>query len=99
MEQLTQSDHGTFLNTTASAPPALKSWLAAWADVVDTKHNLLLPPSLRGVRADFDVAKLRELPFDDIAEDLHVAMGVRREAASGRDAVLVDHAERTEAHL
>src|SRR6185437_10616647 len=41
---------------------------------------------------------MRERAFEHVAQDLHVAMGVRAEAAAGLHAVLVDHAQRPEAH-
>jgi len=37
--------------------------------------------------------------FEHVADDLHVAMPVGAEALTGRDAVLVDHPERTEPHV
>src|SRR5690606_25593256 len=41
---------------------------------------------------------VRERAFDDVAEDLHVGMAMRRETCAGRDAILVDHAQRPPAH-
>ena len=35
----------------------------------------------------------------DVAKDLHVPVGMSREAAPGGDSILVDHPERTEAHV
>ena len=37
-------------------------------------------------------------PVEHVADDLHVAVAVRREAAARGDAILVDHAQRAEAH-
>src|SRR4051812_14470156 len=42
---------------------------------------------------------MRERAFEHIGDDLHVAMAVRREARPGNHAVLVDHAQGTEAHM
>ena len=42
---------------------------------------------------------VRELAVEHVGEDLHVAVGVRAEALPGGDAVLVDHAQRAEAHV
>ena len=40
-----------------------------------------------------------EPALEDVGEDLHVAVAVRPEAGSGRDAVVVDHAQAAEAHV
>ena len=48
---------------TSRAAPELKAWLSAWADVVDTKPNLLFPVGMRDARVRFDSNALRELPF------------------------------------
>ncbi len=40
-----------------------------------------------------------ERPVEDIGDDLHVAVRVRREAAARRHAVLVDDAQRPEVHV
>src|SRR5262249_53549332 len=37
--------------------------------------------------------------IEHVADDLHVAMAVGAEALAGRHAVLVDHAQRSEAHV
>jgi hypothetical protein len=42
---------------------------------------------------------MRELAVEHVADDLHVAVAVRAEALPGRDPVLVDHAQRAEAHV
>src|SRR5690606_539312 len=41
---------------------------------------------------------VRQRAREHVAEDLHVRVAVRREAGAGGDAVLVDHAQRAEAH-
>jgi hypothetical protein len=42
---------------------------------------------------------VRELAFQQIGEDLHVAVRVHREAHAGRHDVVIDHAQRAEAHV
>ena len=42
---------------------------------------------------------VRELPFEHVADDLHVAVAVRAEAHARLHAVLVDDAQRAEAHV
>src|SRR5664280_223597 len=42
---------------------------------------------------------VRQLAFEHIADDFHIAMAVRAEAASGRDAILVDDAQVAAAHM
>ena len=42
---------------------------------------------------------MRELSFEYVADDLHVAMAVRTEAHAGLHAILVDDAQRSEAHV
>ena len=39
---------------------------------------------------------MRELTFEHITDDFHVAMTVRTEALARRDAVFVEHAQRAE---
>lgn len=59
-------------------------------------------PALRVAGADdFAVTKavaVFKCAVDDIGDDFHIGVAVRREAAARRDAVFIDDAERTEAH-
>src|SRR5690348_6716353 len=42
---------------------------------------------------------MRDRAVEDVGDDLHVAMRVRREALTRRHAVVVDHAQRAKAHV
>src|SRR5258708_27404191 len=39
-----------------------------------------------------------EFARQDVGDDLHVAVGVRRKARAGPDKILIDHTQRAEAH-
>ena len=41
---------------------------------------------------------VRELALEDIGQDLHVGVAVRREAPARGDAIFIDHAQRAESH-
>ena len=41
---------------------------------------------------------MAKLSLENIRDDLHVAMAMRAETAAGLDAVVVNHAQRAEAH-
>ena len=60
-------------------------------------HHLHVAGADHRSRAEAVLVLQRAL--EDIGNDLHVAMAMRREAAAGRDAVLVDHAQRAETHV
>ena len=42
---------------------------------------------------------VREPAVEHVGQDLHVAMAVRTEALAGRDAIVVEHAQRAKAHV
>src|SRR5262245_63468936 len=46
-----------------------------------------------------EAVAMLELAVEDPGEDLHVAMAVGAEPATGLDPVIVDHAERAESHV
>src|SRR5262245_15614649 len=50
-------------------------------------------------RAVAEAVAVLERALEDVGHDLHVAVAVRAEALPGLDAVLVDHAQRAEAHV
>jgi len=37
--------------------------------------------------------------FQDIGDDFHIAMGMRRESLAGLDSVFIDHAQMAEVHV
>src|ERR1019366_5523884 len=45
------------------------------------------------------VVLVLQLPFDHVGDDLHVPVGMRPETAAARNAIVVDHAQGTEAHV
>jgi hypothetical protein len=50
-------------------------------------------------RAVAERIAVREAALEHVADDLHVAMAVGAESLPGLDAILVDHAQRAEAHV
>ncbi|MCY1365470.1 hypothetical protein D9M69_523160 [compost metagenome] len=50
-------------------------------------------------RAAAHAVLVRDRAVQHVRDDLHVAVSVRPEAAAGGDAVVVDHAQRAEAHV
>src|ERR1700730_4191560 len=44
------------------------------------------------------VVAMFELSLEDVGDDFHIAVAMCSKAATGLDAVLVDHAQRTETH-
>src|SRR5262249_2626737 len=49
--------------------------------------------------AGADAVLVLQRPFQNIGDDLHIAVSVGIEAAAGAYAIFVDHAQRTEAHV
>jgi hypothetical protein len=60
-------------------------------------HALHVARADRGTRAG-GIA-VRQLAFQHVADDLHVAVAVRAEARARHHAVLVDHPQRAELHV
>ena len=50
-------------------------------------------------RAGAEAVAMLERALQHIGDDLHVAVGVRRKSRAGRDAVVVDDAQRAEPHV
>src|SRR5512146_3335919 len=50
-------------------------------------------------RTGADAVLVLERAFEDVGDDLHVAMAMRIEAGAGLDAILIDDAQGTEAHM
>ena len=42
---------------------------------------------------------MQHVPFDDVGDDFHIAMGMRPKPLPGCDAIVVQHAQRAEAHV
>ncbi len=74
-----------------------EAFLSLWVTPVPARMNwispgrMMPPPPVESLCSS--------PPFEDVGEDLHVAVAVRPEAGSGRDAVVVDHAQAAEAHV
>ena len=63
-----------------------------------TSPGRITPVALPGAPVPM-LSRCAELAREDVADDLHVAMAVRAEAAARGDAVLVDDAQVAEAHV
>src|ERR1019366_5128590 len=63
-----------------------------------TPRGHALPVSRKNHRASAQAVFVLKLARQDIGNDLHIVMGMRRETAAGRNPIFIDHAQRAEAH-
>src|SRR5581483_5906158 len=78
-------------------PVALRRIVFAVADAGAGAHALRLAGADDGARAG--AVLVRDRAVEHVGDDFHVAVRMRRESLAGLDAVVVDDAERAEAHV